>query len=157
LASSAVAAGWPSIPEARASGEVRQPSPTQQGAGAEQAIVRERAQAYWAARVERSRRVLEFYASPEKGGPKGPADISEGGNLRYTAFEIEQVDVRGDEAIVQLRVAVDVPMSRHSPVVASRTSRVSEKWDRLDGVWYKRPVPRGFARRRPIQSQEDER
>jgi hypothetical protein len=153
-ASWAVAAGGLSIPAAWASGAAAKPSPAQDG-GAEQASPRERAQAYWTARVERSRRVLDFYAPPEKGGPTRAAELSEGGNLRYTAFEIEKVDVRGDEATVRLRVAVDVPMSRRAKPPASRSARVSEKWDRMDGVWYKRPVPRGFSRGRPPRAQEE--
>ncbi len=113
----------------------------------EEAGLRERARQYWEARVAGSDRVFEFYAPPEKGGPRGPAEVSEGGNLRFTAFEIEAVEVRAAEALVRVRVEATVPALRQPARSGTpRSALLREAWDRLDGAWYKRPVPRGFGR-----------
>jgi hypothetical protein len=110
-------------------------------------ILRERAREYWEARVAGSARALEFYAPPEKGGPRGPAEVSEGGNLRFTGFAIEGVEIRGDGASVLVRVEAMVPADRQPARPGSPRSRLlREAWERVDGAWYKRPVPRGFGR-----------
>jgi hypothetical protein len=110
-------------------------------------VLRERAQQYWEARVAGSARVLEFYAPPEKGGPRGPGEVSEGGNLRFTAFEIEGVELGGDAATVLVRVEASLPVRRELARTSAERSRLlREVWDRVDGTWYKRPVPRGFGR-----------
>jgi hypothetical protein len=73
--------------------------------------------------------------------------VSEGGNLRFTAFQIEAVEVRVDQAVVRVRVEATVPRSRQpARSVAPRRALIRETWERLDGAWYKRPVPRGFGR-----------
>src|SRR5262245_3842816 len=77
------------------------------------ADLRERARQYWEARVSGSRRVFEFYAPPEQGGPRDASEVSEGGNLHFTAFEIEGVEVRADQALVLVWVQATVPADRH--------------------------------------------
>jgi len=148
LLAPAVALALASVGAAR--GEVSGGSATPAGTGEvreEAQVLRERAQQYWEARVAGSARVLEFYAPPEKGGPRGPREVSEGGNLRFTAFDIEGVELRGDEASVLVRVEANVPAGRRQARPGSVRSRVlRELWDRVDGDWYKRPVPRGFGR-----------
>src|SRR5512145_498244 len=87
-------------------------------------VLRERAQQYWEARVAGSERVLEFYAPPEKGGPRGPGELSEGGNLRFTAFEIEGVELGTDAATVLVRVEASLPVRRELARTSAERSRL---------------------------------
>jgi hypothetical protein len=105
------------------------------GDAGETQILRERARAYWQARSERSPRVYDFYAPSRKGTP-----TSEGGNLRYTEFGIESADVRGDEGSVAVRVRTVGPSGQ------THAGRFREAWERVDGIWYRRPVAPGLAR-----------
>jgi hypothetical protein len=109
--------------------------------------LRERAQAYWEARIARSPRVHEFYAPPRS------AAVSEGGNVQFTAFEIEGVEVRGDDATVEVRVQAHVALPTRVGG-ATHAAHVHEAWHRVGGAWYKRPVPPGFAPPRPTTRRE---
>lgn len=113
----------------------------------EERELQERVRAYWEARMAGSERVFAFYTPPERGGPRARSDVSERGNLRFTGFEIEKVELRGDEGTVVVRVEAASPdAGTGAPLRSGRSARVREAWDRVDGTWYKRPVPRGFGR-----------
>jgi hypothetical protein len=109
--------------------------------------LRDRAQAYWEARASRTARVMEFYAPVEKGGPRRSRDVSEFGNVQFKKFEITEVIEEEDTGTVMLEVEPDL---RALPIPAHLRSKIgtqmlSEVWLRIDGVWYKKPVPRGFS------------
>lgn len=116
----------------------------------ERQVLSERAQSYWQARASRSAKVMEFYAPVDKGGPKDPVDVSEFGNVRYKSWEIDSVSVEGDRGLVEIRIQADYnALSRALPrkLVESALNRtVREEWLKVDGVWYKKPIPRGFGK-----------
>jgi len=122
---------------------------------AEILTLRERAAAFWAARVAgdfdtqwqyleprwRGRLTAEEYASDLKGGG------------RYLAYEVEGATVKGYFATVKVRLLVQqvLPPSALGRVRASPQATVVEDgWIRIRGVWYRRaddggrvPVPAG--------------
>jgi hypothetical protein len=110
--------------------------------------LRARAQEYWGFRLTRSANVYRFYAPRNKGGPQRAKDISEGGGVMYKAFEIEGVEVEGDRGFVNLRVDFDIdklPMGIKLPD-HHRVKRFREEWNLIEGVWYRKPIPRGLAK-----------
>ena len=121
------------------------PGAAQTGATEAQQLL-ERARAYWDARGARSKQVMEFYAPPEKGGPTRSRDVSEFGNIAYRSWEVESAEVDGDEGLVQVHIVADFPLP--TPVKLSRDimdRTVPEEWIKVDGTWYKKPIPRGFS------------
>ena len=111
-------------------------------------ILVERATAYWAHRVARSRKVIEYYAPPEKGGPTRAKDISEGGNVGYRSWKIEDAKVDGDRGVVYIHVSVTFPMPTPLNMGKDFTTRtLKEEWLKVDGTWYKKPIPMGFSKR----------
>jgi len=112
------------------------------------AALRERVTAYWKARVARDKAVYAFYPPPEKRLEGGI--LSEGGAVRFDAFQITGVDVDGDSALVTLEIDSHVEGRTAFPVpafIGHRTLR--ERWDLFDGVWYKQttvPAMRAAAK-----------
>ena len=115
----------------------------------EQALL-ERAGKYWEARVARSPELLDFYAPPEKGGPKYARDRSEFGNVKYRGAEITGAEIDGDQAMVRIRITASVPLAAAAQLdKAFWTREIREEWLKVDGTWYKKPVPLGFSRPSP--------
>ena len=105
-----------------------------------------RAREYWDARGGRLGAVMEFYAPPDKGGPKQPKDVSEFGNVSYSEWNIEGVQVEGDRGVVEVHVTAGFRLP--TPVklrddIWKRT--IHEKWLKVEGAWYKQPIPLGFS------------
>ena len=114
--------------------------------GSDEAVLLERARDYWDARGGRLGKVMEFYAPPDKGGPKQPKDVSEFGNVSYTEWKVEGVQVEGDRGIVEVHVTAGFRLP--TPVklrddIWKRT--IHEKWLKVEGAWYKEPIPLGFS------------
>jgi hypothetical protein len=151
----ALALAGPSVARADAAREGAPPVEPA-AATAEELALRKRALEYWEARVAGSERVFAFYAPPDKGGPRGPGEVSERGNLRFTRFEIEGIELRGDEGAVLVRVEAELPpqLRRRPPPAGGGAPRLRELWDRIDGNWYKRPTPRGFGRKAATKRSE---
>lgn len=109
--------------------------------------LRERAEAYWTARVARDETVYEFY--PEEGRD----DVSEFGNITYLEYSIDEVNlnVDGNEAtvVVQARIQIPLPAGMKRGPGLDRLTKpvIRETWDKADdGTWYKRPTGRSLAR-----------
>lgn len=111
--------------------------------------VRDRVEDYWKARIGRERRVLEFYAPPEKGGPEGIGQVSEFGNLSYREANIEDIKVGDDWATVTLRVRLSLMVGNVRLPDAAEYATITEQWNRVDQTWYKKPIPPGLATTKP--------
>ncbi len=119
----------------------------------EQALL-ERAGKYWEARVASSPELLDFYAPPEKGGPKTARERSEFGNIRYRGAEVEGAEIDGDQAVVRIRIGVGFAMVTPLELDESFWTReIREEWLKVDGTWYKKPIPLGFSRPSPRPTQ----
>ena len=129
------------------------------GVASDEKILRQRVAAYWDARVARTTKVFDFYAPPDKGGPQKARDVSEGGNILFRTYEIEDVEIEGDSALIHLRVSAHVYLNRPSGAAQlQRDAQIQEAWVRVDEAWYKRPIPRGLSRHmrpRPARGDAD--
>lgn len=113
--------------------------------------VRERAEAYWQARLSRSQEVYDFYVPEEKGGPKRNK-IRDLGNVYYESFEVGEVDFREqDRAAVTMRVKISSLGVQVPPEVMNairEEPRVfREPWKKVEGTWYREFVPFDLSRR----------
>ena len=112
-------------------------------------ILRQRAQSYWEARTTHSPGVMSFYAPAELGGPTRPKDVSEFGNVAFRKWEIEAVEVEGDRGMVRIRIEASFPLPAPARITKQIMNRLlGEEWIKVEGTWYKKPIPRGFATRR---------
>jgi hypothetical protein len=128
------------------------------GAGAgEERILRQRVASYWDARVARAANVFDFYAPADKGGPQKAGEVSEGGNIIFKSYEIKDIEIDGDSALVHLYVSADIHLDRPSSAAQlQRDAQIHEAWVYVDSTWYKRPVPPGLSRhmrRRPTAAE----
>jgi len=127
------------------------------GVASEEKIFRQRVAAYWDARVARTAKVFDFYAPADRGGPQTARDVSEGGNILFKVYEIEDVEIEGDSALVHLRVSADLHLDRPSGAgQVQRDAQIHEAWVKVDSTWYKRPIPPGLSRhmrRRPAPAE----
>jgi hypothetical protein len=118
------------------------------------AALRERAAAYWAARVagdaEKQWQLLE---------PRGRGRISAqeygasptGG--KYLAYQVEEATVKGYFATVKVRLLIQQVLQSPgpAPTLAPQTTIVEDGWIRIGGVWYRRFEDGGKA---PAQARE---
>ena len=118
--------------------------------------LKDRAAAYWTARSGRSGDVMRFYAPVEKGGPKRSRDVSEFGNVGFKGFEIKEARENGEFGLVTIEVQTDLrglPLpEKFRTELATQT--IDEEWLRIDDVWYKKPIPRGFSSKKAAEAAE---
>jgi hypothetical protein len=119
-------------------------------ASEEDAKLQARAQAYWEARIKRSPEVMSFYA-PEDKLPEGVRGThAEGASVAWTEFEIEAVQADGDEGLVQVRagmkLASDFDVRIPEAMRHLLKPTMMERWIRVEGEWYKRPIQPGLSR-----------
>lgn len=122
--------------------------------------VRVRVQDYWNARIARERRVMDFYAPAELGGPTGPGDVSEFGNLTYREVEIKDIKVGSNWASVTLKVRLSLMVGNVRLPDAAEYATITEQWNLVDGTWYKKPIPPGLTPTKPRKvkgSEEDKK
>jgi hypothetical protein len=109
------------------------------GTESAEAVLRERANAYWNARVARSESVLEFYP-PKELRPAGTI-IPENGALLYKKFDIGEVSIHDDEAFVLVNIETEIMGNTPFPIPAKFLTRsLQERWMRIDGTWFKQPT-----------------
>ncbi len=116
--------------------------------------LKDRATAYWTARASRSGDVMRFYAPVEKGGPKRSRDVSEFGNVGFKAFEIKKARENGEFGLVTIEVQTDLrglPLPQKFRTQLA-TQTIDEEWLRIDDVWYKKPIPRGFSSKKAAEA-----
>jgi len=111
-----------------------------------------RAKEYWDARVARSPKVYDFYAPPEKGGPKSLKDISEGGNIQWIEAEVQDAKIGSNWGVVYTRVKAEIPVAGAFDLPDDLKERVVQaQWNKVEGEWYKKPVPRGLSAQQELQ------
>lgn len=100
----------------------------------EEEAVRQRAQAYWDARVKMD--VERFYAleSPEFRKHVSLAVYAKNysGEIMYRAAKVGKVDIEGDEA----KVEVHLRFVFFAGARGGMASRLMDRWQRVEGQWY---------------------
>lgn len=114
----------------------------QTGAPGSDADLLARADAYWKARVAGSDDVASFYP------PDTDAKHTERANVSFSNYEVKGVEVTGTTAVVRVQANMAFAVPPQFARIPDRVLRplIAEAWDRIDGVWYKRPVTGGIAR-----------
>ena len=117
-------------------------------AGGEVQDLRERAAAFWAARLAGDYKGQWELLEPRGRGRLTPQEYAaERGNILFVAYQVEDATVNGYFATVKVRVLFQpvLPIPRRIPVQALVTD---DRWIRVGGVWYHRLDDEG-----PSQSQ----
>ena len=116
---------------------------------AEGVALRERATAFWAARLAGDFETQWQFLEPRWKGRITAAEYgSEGGAARYLAHQVEGITVNGFFATVNVRVLVQVvlpPSAAGRTRVSPRVTVVEDGWIRIGGVWFRRLEAGGIA------------
>lgn len=113
------------------------PPPPVASSGDVQAL-RERASAFWAARMAGDYTGQWELLEPRGRGRLTPQEYAAGrGSVVYVAYQVEDATVNGYFATVKVRILVQpiIPSGRRVPVQAAV---VDDKWIRVGGAWYRR-------------------
>jgi hypothetical protein len=104
-------------------------------------VLRQRAAAFWAARIEGDVKAQWELLEPRGRGRMVPADLAPArGAVKYLAYQVEDATVNGYFATVAVRLLVQtiLPTASQQPrKVVPSTSVVKESWVRIGGVWYR--------------------
>lgn len=101
-------------------------------------VLRERAAAFWAARLAGDPKNQWELLEPRGRGRMTPQEYVGGRQaVRYVAYQVEDATVNGYFATVRVRVLFQpiVPSPRRVPVQALV---LEDKWIKVGGVWYRR-------------------
>jgi hypothetical protein len=108
-------------------------------AAAEVERVRERAAAFWAARVAGDPNAQWELLEPRGRGRLTPLEYVPGpGAMKYLAYQVENATVSGYFADVSVRLLVQpiLPPTRKTKIGPSSTL-VQDRWVRIGGTWYR--------------------
>jgi hypothetical protein len=124
------------------------------GSEADIQVLRERAAAFWAARVTEDFDAQWQLLEPRWKGRMTAAEY--GSDLtggRYLAYQVEGATVTGLFATVKVRVLVQqhLPTSAKRPSLPPQVVVVNDGWIRIGGVWYRRLDDTGRA---PFQARQ---
>ena len=103
----------------------------------EERAVRNRAEAYWTARQAGDLRAMAPFVHPLQKA------VQENDLLETRSFEITNVTVKGDEALVAVKGKFRVKLARTSS--ADREMDQEDHWVRYQGQWYHALHPVGFG------------
>lgn len=101
--------------------------------------LRERAAAFWAARVAGDPKAQWELLEPRGRGRLTPLEYVPGpGAMKYLAYQVENATVNGYFADVSVRILVQpiLPIARRAKVGPSSTV-VQDRWVRIGGTWYR--------------------
>jgi len=111
------------------------------GSAADIQALRERAAAYWAARLAGDLRTQWELLEPRGRGRLTAEEYGAGRAVRYLGYQVEDATVSGFFATVRVRVLFHAVLprsvtSRPMPGVPPMASVVADGWVRIGGLWY---------------------
>lgn len=99
--------------------------------------LRERAAAYWAARMSGDDKGQWDLLEPRGRGRMTPQEYAaERRGIRYLGYQIEDASIEGHFAIVKVRLLFR-PILPRSPGIAPQTVFMDDRWIRVGGGWYR--------------------
>lgn len=111
------------------------PSPGNTASDAEVQTLRERAAAYWAARMTGDDKVQWDLLEPRGRGRVTPQEYAtERRGIQYLGYQIETASIDGFFAVVKVRLLFQVPQLAS---VAPQTVLMDDRWVRVGGAWYR--------------------
>jgi hypothetical protein len=117
------------------------PAPASQGIVAADEVerVRERAAAFWAARVAGDPNAQWELLEPRGRGRFTPLEYVPGpGALKYLAYQVENATVNGYFADVNVRILVQpILPTRQKAKIGPSSTVVQDRWVRIGGTWYR--------------------
>lgn len=111
------------------------------GSEADVLALRERAAAFWAARVAGDAQAQWELLEPRgKGRLTAQEYGADPGGGRYLAYQVEDATVNGSFATVKVRVLVQqiLPPSAARNSIPPQAAVLEDGWIRIGGVWYRR-------------------
>ena len=111
--------------------------------------LRERAAAYWAARMEGDDKTQWELLEPRGQGRLTPQEYAaERRGVRYLGYQIEEAIIEGYFAIVKVRVLFQ-PILPSLASVRAQTVVLDDQWIRVGGTWYRQMDDRQAPKREP--------
>jgi hypothetical protein len=125
-----VASGAPAAAESTS-------APGSFASGEEVQTLRERAAAYWAARMTGDDKIQWELLEPRGRGRLTPQEYaSERRGVRYLGYQIETATIEGYFATVKVRLLFQ-PILPQVAAVAPQTVLMDDRWIRVGGAWYR--------------------
>jgi hypothetical protein len=111
--------------------------------------LRERAAAFWAARMEDDEKGQWDLLEPRGKGRVTPREYaSERKGVRYLGYKIEDATIEGYFAVVKVRLLFQ-PILQRMVNVPVQTVLLDDQWIRIAGTWYRQLDDRQAPRREP--------
>ena len=111
--------------------------------------LRERAAAFWAARMEDDEKGQWELLEPRGKGRVTPQEYaSERKGVRYLGYKIEDATIEGYFATVKVRLLFQ-PVLQRMVSVPVQTVLLDDRWIRVAGTWYRQLDDRQAPRREP--------
>lgn len=121
--------------EGKAVAQGASPPPGNTASDAEVQTLRERAAAYWAARMTGDDKVQWDLLEPRGRGRVTPQEYAaERRGIQYLGYQIENASIDGFFAVVKVRLLFQVPQLAS---VAPQTVLMDDRWIRVGGAWYR--------------------
>jgi hypothetical protein len=122
-------------------GQVASASSAPLGSPADIQALRERAAAYWAARLAGDLRGQWELLEPRGSGRLTAEEYGAGRAVRYLGYQIDDATVRGFFATVSVRVLFhpvlpSAALGKTAPTATPMASVIADTWVRIDGLWY---------------------
>ena len=101
-------------------------------------VLRERAAAFWAARMTADFQTQWALLEPRGRGRMTPQEYAaDRGSVRYVAYQVEDATVNGYFATVKVRLLL-VPILPSGGRVPVQAIVADDRWVKVGGVWYRR-------------------
>jgi hypothetical protein len=136
--------GWVAPPRAQSAS-----APEPVVSDGEVRTLRDRAAAYWAARMAGDNKAQWELLEPRGRGRMTPEEYaSERRGIQYLGYQVEDATVQGYFAVVKVRLLF-TPILATMPRAAVQTVLMDDQWIRVGGVWYRQLDSRQPERREP--------
>ncbi|MGH6691517.1 MAG: hypothetical protein ACREF4_12670 [Gammaproteobacteria bacterium] len=140
---------WSGVAWGAPAGAEKTPAPAQTVPQAEVQTLRERAAAFWAARMAGDDKGQWALLEPRGRGRLTPQEYAAGRRgIRYLGYQVEDAAIEGFFAVVKVRVLFQ-PILPRLASTAPQTVLMDDRWIRVGGAWYRQLDDRAPQRGEP--------